>query len=69
MGQIFSAVTQCISALTGARRQGSVRLTEGDVESAPATGTMTLSVAQESSPKPIYIAYVVIFTLIAPQFL
>lgn len=57
MGQTLSAIMQCISALTGVRRQGSVRLTEGDVEAAPAD-TMTLSATQDTGPKPVYIAYV-----------
>ena len=59
MGQIVSAAMACISSFTGALRQGNVRLTDGDEESAPAAGTMP-SAAQATGPKPIYIAYVAI---------
>lgn len=61
MGQILSAARQCLSAFTGGRRGGSVRLTEQDEESAPAAGTSMPIVAQApASPKPTYIAYVAV---------
>lgn len=60
MGQFISAAVRFLSTFTSARRQGSLRLTGGDEESAPAAGGLMPSVAQDAGPKPIYIAYVAI---------